>query len=44
MSLIDSVSKETTCSEEERKDGVYMVCKDRNGAVVYEKKLVSVGS
>ncbi|MEM4976051.1 MAG: hypothetical protein QXT64_01860 [Desulfurococcaceae archaeon] len=40
MPLIDNVSNETTCTEEEKKDGVYMVCRDKNGSVVYEKKLV----
>lgn len=43
MSVVDAVSKETVCTEEERKDGIYMVCKDKDGKVVLEKKLIAVG-
>jgi len=40
---ISKLSKDVVCKEEEGEDGLYLVCRDKDGNVVLRKKIMVLG-
>lgn len=41
--VLASLSKDVKCKEEKLEDGVYLICRDKDGNIVYKKKIMEIG-